>query len=132
MDDQMTLDGAPAPQPAKRAKRATTAEEAALNGRAGKVTDAWTATQPAGLVSASRRTSVHQLVKRVLAARQFGEDTVQAALLRLAGRGIAPTAAALGRELTQPNGNGQAPAGHRPARLTADHSKYDRRVTDAR
>lgn len=111
MDDQLTLDGQPAPAPRRRG-RPTTAEEAALNGRAGKVTDAWAQTQAAGLCPPSRRTSVHQLVKRVLAAGQFDDDAMQAALLRLAGRGIAPTAAALGRELTHPdspnghNGNG--------------------------
>lgn len=127
MDDQLTLDGAPAPA-RKRGKRPTTAEEAALNGRAGKITDAWAATQAAGLVSTGRRASVHRLVKPVLAAGQFGEEAVQAALLRLADRGAAPTAAALGRELTKPNANGHgrpAANGHQPYRNPDDQSVYD-------
>ena len=121
--DQMTLDGGPAPAPRRRGRK-TTAEEAALNGRAGKVTDTWAQTQAAGLVSPGRRTSVHQLVKRVLAAAQFGDDAVTSALLRLADRGIAPTAAALGRQLTQPSGQA-AQNGHRPYRNPNNQAAYD-------
>lgn len=106
-------------------------EDADLNSRAGAVTTAWAKTQAAGLVSTSRRTSVHQLVKRILAAGQFGDDATGAALLRLAGRGIAPTAAALGAELTRPaSANGQGPSAQRDrsrhSRLNAaDQSIYD-------
>jgi predicted transcriptional regulator len=107
-------------------------EDAELNGRAGAVTDAWAKTQAAGLVSDQGRHSVHQLVKRVLAAGQFDDDATGAALLRLADRGIAPTAAALGRELTGPahaNGKGSSQQRHQPYRAPADQSVYDRGFT---
>ena len=97
-----------------------------LNPRAGVITDAWARTQARGLVSENRRNSVHQLVRGVLAGGQFDDEATSAALLRLAGRGIAPTAAALGRELTgPPAANGQA-RGHQPYRTPQDQSVYDR------
>ena len=116
------------PGAARRARtpaRPRTADEAALNGRAGKITDAWTSTQPRGLNGGARRTSVHQLVKRVLGGGEYGDDAVQAALLGLATRGITPTAAALARELRTPAAtpNGHVP-GHQVYKNPADQSVY--------
>ena len=113
-------------------KKHRTAEEQDIHRRAGKITDAWTATQAAGLVDPNRRASVHRLVSRVLQGGQFTDDAVEAALLRLADRGIAPTAAALGRELTKPSLNGQARNGpHQNYQEPADKSVYKKGFRDA-
>lgn len=99
--------------------------------RAGVITDAWTATQAAGLVDPGRRQGVHTLVSRVLNGGQFGDDAVQAAVLRVADRGAAVTAASLGRELTNTGPHGQTRNGRHQNYQEPDKSVYKKGLRDA-
>jgi hypothetical protein len=132
MHDQLTLDGGPPTPPRKRGKT-TTAEEAALNQRAGAVTDAWSRTQTTIRPSDRKRASVFAVVKRALQAGAVPEDRLRALVVDMGGRGVPVSDDSLHREAAAgQNGHRRtAPGRHQPHR-SPDQSAYERGPSRAR